>query len=95
MRGIERERDRHLAARHPALQLAKAATAADEIDPPVGARVADAEQWLDDIACQQRDRQAPDRIAFGHEIAPDGQPIPFPGKIHAKLAGCARTHPLV
>ena len=76
--GIEREGDRHLARVDPALQLAQAAPAADEIDALVGARVGDAEDRLDQVARQQRDRQARDRVVLGQRIGQQLQPIPAP-----------------
>ena len=88
LRRIKREGDRHLAGRDPAFQLLQSARAADEVDALVGARVGDAEQRLDHIARQQRDRQPPDRIVPGHQIGPDRQLVPAAGEIHAEFAGC-------
>ena len=93
LRREEREGDRHLARVDPPLELAEAAPAADEVDALVGARVGDAEQRLDQVAREQRDRQPADRIASRHEIAPQLQPIPAPAQEHAELARRARVAP--
>ena len=65
LRRIEREGRRHLAGRDPALQPVQAAPAADEVDALVGALIGDAEQRLDHVAREQRDRQPADRIVVG------------------------------
>ena len=62
LRRVEREGHRHLAGVDAALELGEAAPAADEVDALVGARVGDAEERLDQVAGEQRDRQPADRV---------------------------------
>ena len=63
--GVKRERHRHLARIDPARQLGEAAAAADEVDALVGALVGDAEDRLDQIVGEQRDRQPSTGSAAG------------------------------
>ncbi len=93
LRRVEREGRRHLAGRDPPLQPFQAAAAADEIDALVGALIGDAEQRLEHVARQQRDRQPADRIVCGHELGIERQPVPAAGEEHAELARRGRAAP--
>ena len=93
LRRIEREGDRHLAGFHARLEPSQPARAADEVDALVGARILDAEQRLDHVAGEHRDRQPADRIAR-HQIGADREPVPAAGEIHPIVMRGRRTHRL-
>src|SRR5204863_4100244 len=60
--GIQRERDRRLAAIHEVLQLARAARAADEVDALVGADVGDLQDRREQLVLEDADVECADRI---------------------------------
>ena len=57
--------------------------------------IGDAEQRLDHVARQQRDRQPADRIVLRHELGLERQPVPAAGEKHAEFARRGRAHRLV
>ena len=89
---IECKGDRHVAGRDPAFEFGEAARATDEIDAFVGPLIGDAEERLEHMARQQRDRQPSDRIALGDELGPQRQPVPAAVEIHAELRRSGRTY---
>ena len=76
------------------LQLLDPAPAADEVNPFVAARIGDAENRFDDISCEQRHRQARDRIGasrgLGGDLGLERKTMPTPGENHAHLVRAAR-----
>ena len=79
-RRVEREGDGHLARVHPALELRRAADAADEVDPLVGARVADAEDRPEDPVLQQGDVERADRIVAVDRRRVELEQVPGAGR---------------
>jgi hypothetical protein len=89
---VQRERDRGAPFAHALLEVHNAAIAADELDPLVGARVADAQDRREQVVLEQAHVEARDRVGARHEFGPNPQAVPAIGDEHPEGLRLRRLH---